>query len=99
MADRNTSGSKGRGDKYVRLFIYVSCEADNCILTRVIHSQPSAMMQDYLSSTATISERIAMGGGSSGSHAMHKDDGETSKSEGNKAVKDFDAKWDKAARG
>jgi len=55
------------------------------------------MMQDYLHSKATISERIAMGGRVGASQATGREIMETSKRETGKAVKDFDTKWESAA--
>ena len=55
------------------------------------------MMQDYLHSKATISERIAMGGTAGAPQATRREIMKTSKRETVKAVKDFDTKWERAA--
>ncbi|RDW58651.1 hypothetical protein BP6252_13127 [Coleophoma cylindrospora] len=58
----------------------------------------SAMMQDYLYSEAIISERISMGGSAGASQATRKNVTETSKKKASRAVRDFDANWERAAK-
>ncbi|RDW57820.1 hypothetical protein BP5796_12621 [Coleophoma crateriformis] len=58
----------------------------------------SAMMQDYLYSEASISERIAMGGGAGASQATRNNVTKASKKKASRAVKDFDANWERAAK-
>jgi len=60
--------------------------------------QPSIMLQDYLDSKASISERFAMGGRAGSSHAIRKETIEILRGEAGRAIKDFDAMWEKAAK-
>ena len=58
-------------------------------------SQSSAMMQEYLQSDATISERIAMGGRSNVIEGKDTIQGLTENAKN--TLKEFDTKWERSA--
>jgi len=56
------------------------------------------MMQDYLHSSATTTEKIAMGGKTPLCDSKRKEMKRSSEKKAGKSIEEFERKWEKAAR-